>query len=149
MGGCDKVWTKIDGEQRIMTEPKEKKLTSVSRVLEELLSRGESPLSDQFLRWRLWHSWSEVVGEKMAQVSTPVGFQKGLLMIWVRSPVYMQELSYGLDLLREKINSFVGFNWVAAIRLTQDRRSVPAGAASEELHASITKVPGAKPGDQP
>lgn len=104
---------------------KDQKLQPVSNILQGLLARGQSPLSDQFLRWRLWSSWRELVGPSIGGYSTPVGFSRGVLMVWVKSPAHLQEMSFGLEILREKVNDFVGFDWVVSVKLTLDRKDVP------------------------
>ncbi|MGE0761642.1 MAG: DUF721 domain-containing protein [Bdellovibrionales bacterium] len=104
---------------------KDQKLQPVSNVLQTIFARGESPLSDQFLRWRLWSCWADLVGPNIGAYSTPVGFQKGVLVVWVKTAAHMQELNYGRDLIKHKINQFVGFKWVTNVRLTLDRKDVP------------------------
>lgn len=115
-----------------MTEGKKnQKLQPVSNVLQELFSRGQSPLSDQFLRWKVWNSWREIVGPAMESYSSPVGYAKRSLVIWVKSAAHLQELSYGKDLLRNKINQFVGFSWIDTVKLTLDRKDVPPPAEAQ------------------
>lgn len=104
---------------------KNQKLQPVSNVLQAIFTRGNSALSDQFLRWRLWNSWAELVGPGIAAYSTPVGFNKGILIIWVRTPAHLQEMNYGREILRKKVNQFIGFEWTMNIKLTLDRKDVP------------------------
>lgn len=111
---------------------KNQKLQPVSNVLETLFSRGQSGLSDQFRRWRVWHSWRELVGDNIASYSIPVGYLKGTLQVWVKTPSHLQELSFGTDVLKDKVNQFVGFPWVKKVRLTLDRKDVPKFEESDE-----------------
>ena len=104
---------------------KEQNLQPVSNILETILTDGKGPLSDQFLRWKIWNNWAEIVGPVVGGYSSPVGFEDGTLYVWVKSPVHMQELSFGLDLLRVKVNQFAKRAWIKAIRLTLDRKDVP------------------------
>ncbi len=110
---------------------KDQRLQPVSNVLHALFTRGDTPLSDQFLRWQLWNAWENLVGANISSYSTPVGFQRGVLLIWVRTPAHLQELNYGRELLRRKVNQFVGFEWVESIRLTLDRKDVPKPEESD------------------
>jgi hypothetical protein len=117
----------------VMSEGKKnQKLQPVSNVLQSLFSGGKSPLSDQFLRWRVWRSWAEVVGPAMEAYSSPVGYNRRVLIIWVKSAAHMQEMSYGKDLLRAKVNQFVGFDWIDTVKFTLDRKDVPTVAESED-----------------
>lgn len=104
---------------------KNQKLQPASSVLQSVLSKGQNALSDQFLRWRLWNSWGDIVGAKIAAYSIPVGYRDGALIIWVKTSAHLQELKFGIEPLKEKANQFVGFSWVKEIKLTIDRKSVP------------------------
>ena len=113
--------------------PKKKRksnLLSMSNILHHLFDQGQSPLKDQFQRWKLWNSWAEVAGASIASYSDPVGYNRGVLIIWVKSSSHMQELTYILENLRDRINAFVGRNYVKSIRLTLDRKSVPTSEES-------------------
>lgn len=94
-------------------------MKSASEVLQSLLQNSKSPLSQQFVRWRLWRHWEEVVGPDWAQVSKPVEFDKGRLIIWVASSAHFQELTYLLEPLKLKINQYLRSQFVYSIRLTQ------------------------------
>ncbi len=107
-------------------------LDSAAFVLQGLLKSQKTPLSDSFLRWRVWNAWPTVVGEEIAASSLPVGYAKGCLYVWVKSAARMQELTFVVKPLMEKINSFVGKKWIRSIRFTQDRKSVPAAAEADE-----------------
>ena len=104
---------------------KSKQPQLASDVLQSLLQNSKSPLAEQFLRWKLWHSWDSVVGEKIAKHTTPVSYLKGQLYVWVDHPARMQELSFCTKELMYKINEFCGKRWVRRIRFTIDKKSVP------------------------
>jgi predicted nucleic acid-binding Zn ribbon protein len=108
-------------------------LDSAAFVLQGLLKSKSTPLSDSFLRWRVWNSWSSIVGPEIAAHSLPVGFYKGALYVWVKSGARLQELTFVVKPLMQKINAFVGKEkWIRSIRFTQDRKSVPVHADAEE-----------------
>src|SRR3979411_304399 len=67
--------TKRGAKVKIKTE-----LLSASKVLQTLLANGKSPLSDQFLRWKIWRFWPQIVGETLGAVCEPVGFERGRLL---------------------------------------------------------------------
>ncbi len=100
-------------------------LQSVSLVLQSLLANGKSPLSDHFLRWKLWRLWPEVVGPEMAKYAEPVGFRNGELYLWVESSARMQDMRFIIGEIKDKLNQWGGREWIHFIRLTLDRKSVP------------------------
>lgn len=109
-------------------------LTASAEVLQSLLQNRKSPLTEQFIRWKVWNAWPEVVGPEIARSTLPVGYLKGTLYIWVRSAPRMQEMIFMLETLQNRINQFCGSRWVKSIRLTLDRRTVPQLAdASKEM----------------
>lgn len=122
-------------------------LTASADVLQALLQNRKGPLTEQFVRWRVWNAWPDVVGAEIAKNTLPVGYLKGTLYIWVKSGPRMQELLFLLNDLKDRINKFAGSNWVKSIRLTLDRKSVPQLAdASQEMRDFVAKqAPGSAP----
>src|SRR5258708_17327565 len=100
-------------------------MKSASDVLQFLLENGKSPLANQFLRWKIWKRWPDIVGTTTAQNTVPVGYDKGTLYIWVKSSSWMQQMIYFAQPVREKVNKFVGKNWVRRVRFTLDKKDVP------------------------
>lgn len=105
--------------------PKKKKLSAGSEVLMGLFENGKSPLSGQFLRWKLWAKWPEVVGATIAQNAEPVAFKNGILFLWVRHSAWMQQLMFMREHMLKTINQKMGHNYVKSIRFTLDRHDVP------------------------
>ena len=120
-----------------MGYPKKKKkteLTTASKVLQSLLGNSKSPLSDNFLRWKIWRFWPQIVGDTLAKACEPVGFERGRLLLWVKSSARMQEIRFFEDQLKAKVNEYVGKPWVRSIRFSLDRHGVPKeGEVSEEF----------------
>ena len=108
-----------------MDKKKPKPLLPISNVLQSLLGNGKSPLSDGFLRWKIWRFWPDIVGETLAKMCEPVGYERGKLVIWVKSSARMQEIRFFEKSLKQKVNEHVGREWVKYIRFTLDRHSVP------------------------
>ncbi|WP_413558775.1 DUF721 domain-containing protein [Bdellovibrio sp. HCB209] len=104
---------------------KKRKLTLGSEVLQSLFENGKSPLSEQFMRWKLWAKWEEVVGPTIAKNAEPVGFQRGVLYVWVRNSSWMQQMIFLKDQIRNTINEKFENNFVRHIKFTLDRREVP------------------------
>ncbi|UXR64244.1 DUF721 domain-containing protein [Bdellovibrio bacteriovorus] len=101
------------------------KLSIGSEVLQSLFENGKSPLSEQFMRWKLWAKWDEVVGPTIAKNAEPVGFQRGVLYVWVRNSSWMQQMIFMKDPIRDTINQKFQNNFVKYIKFTLDRREVP------------------------
>lgn len=100
-------------------------------VLQSLFENGKSPLSDQFLRWKLWAKWAEIVGPTIAENAEPVGMNRGVLFVWVRSSSWMHQMVFMKDLIQNKINQNFQTNYVKSIRFTLDRREVPKSDDSD------------------
>lgn len=90
-----------------------------------LFENGKSPLSGQFLRWKLWAKWPEVVGPTIAKNAEPVAYTNGILYLWVRHSAWMQQLVFMREHIQSTINQKMGQNYVRTIRFTLDRREVP------------------------
>lgn len=112
-------------------KPRRKKLSVGSEVLQSLFENGKSPLSEQFMRWKLWAKWEEVVGPTISKNAEPVGFQRGILYVWVRNSSWMQQMIFMRDPIRETINQKFENNFVKVIKFTLDRREVPSSDQSE------------------
>ena len=96
-----------------------------SEVLQSLFENGKSPLSEQFMRWKLWAQWADVVGPTVAQNAEPVGYLRGTLYLWVRNSSWMQQMVFMKDPIQNTINKKLGRRFVRNIRFTLDRRDVP------------------------
>ena len=121
--------------------PKRKKMSAGSEVQQALFENGKSELSVQFIRWKLWKKWSEYVGDTMGAVSEPVGYDRGVLYVWVNNSSWMQQMVFMREHLRDAINKKLEREYVREIRLTMDKKSVPRDAiASQELKDSLGQL---------
>lgn len=120
---------------------KKGELSLGSEVLQALFENGKSELSVQFIRWKLWKKWSDYVGPTMGAVCEPVGYTRGVLYVWVKNSAWMQQLVFMREPMKETINKKLHQHYVREIRLTMDRKAVPADAqASQELKESISSL---------
>ena len=103
---------------------KKSQLTTSCDVLQVLFENGKSPISDQFLRWKLWRKWPEIVGT-ISEHSKPVGFDRGTLIVWAENSTWLQHMIFFRDVIKDNVNKFVGRDWVQRVHLTLDARSVP------------------------
>ncbi len=110
-------------------------------VLHGLFGNGKTALSEQFIRWKLWRRWAEYAGSSIGAESEPVDYQRGVLYVWVKNASWMQQLVFMLEPLKTTINKKLGFEFVRAIYLTLDRKTVPGdGAQQKELRESMKKL---------
>lgn len=122
-------------------EPKQKPLALGTEVLQSLFENGKSPLSVQFIRWKLWKMWPDYVGDSLAKNSEPVGYYRGTLYLWVKNASWMQQIQFMRDHIRDAINKKLQMQYVQDVRLTLDRRSVPVEAAAQsELREAISRI---------
>lgn len=122
--------------------PKKKRthsrLRSGSDVLQALFENGSSPLSIQFIRWKLWKKWGEYVGQTIAAASEPVGYYRGTLYVWVKSSTWMQQMVFMKEAMKKSINQKLEMTYVWEIRFTLDKKSIPQDAqVADELRKSI------------
>lgn len=101
------------------------KFSKGSEILQQLFESKKGSLSGPFLRWRLWARWDDYVGEAIAKNSEPVGYQKGVLYIWVKSSPWLQQMNFVRDQVKDRINSKLQIKFVKEVRFTLDRKDVP------------------------
>lgn len=123
-------------------KPKRKgngKLSSSSAIIQSLFEGKQSPLSEQFIRWKIWYSWADYVGPTMANCCLPVGYDHGTLFVWVKNSAWMHHLQFLKETLQEQVNSRLGHYYVKRIRLTLDRNEAP-NASDPEWQAFIDNI---------
>lgn len=102
------------------------KFKSSAEVLQSLFESQKGPVSNQFLRWKLWLSWSDVVGPTIAEISEPISYHRGTLWLWTKNSVQMQHLTFMLAGIKQAVNAKFKAGFVKEIRLTLDRKTVPS-----------------------
>ncbi len=107
------------------------KFNNSAQVLQSLFENGKSPLSEQFVRWKLWANWAEIVGPTIASQTEPVGISKKVLILWVKSSPWMQQLYYMKEQIRRTIILKTGLDHISDIQFTLDRRAVPQDASQQ------------------
>jgi predicted nucleic acid-binding Zn ribbon protein len=118
-----------------------------SEVLQRLFESGNSPLSEQFMRWKLWARWSEFVGPTVSKNTEPVGFYLGTLYLCVRNSSWMQQLTFMKDHIKNTINEKLGKQFVKNIRFTLDRREVPQDNQEDFKNVIQRMVPESQDGE--
>ena len=82
-------------------------------------------VADQFLRWKLWMTWKDVVGASIAEYCEPVSYRDGTLWLWVKNSSWMQQMTFMTDSIKNVINQKFRKGYVREIRFTLDRRGTP------------------------
>ncbi len=91
-------------------------LTSVADVLQGVFQGEKSPLSKQFILWKVKMSWEEIVGPEIAKVSDPVAYKQSTLFLKVQHPGVIQNLTFMNRQIIEKVNQKVNRKWIRMIR---------------------------------
>lgn len=107
------------------------KFKNSAQVLQSLFENGKSPLSDQFVRWKLWANWSEIVGPTIAEHTEPVGISRNTLILWVKSSPWMHQMHYMKGQMLKTVVKKTGLNHLKDIHFTLDRRAVPKNQSEQ------------------
>lgn len=102
------------------------KFNTGAEVLQKLLEGKAGPVSDQYLRWKLWLNWKDIVGPTVSDHSEPISYRNGLLWLCVDNSVWMQQMGFMTETIKETINHKFRKGFVREIRYTTDRRQVPS-----------------------
>ena len=101
------------------------KFQTSAEVLHKLLEDKAGPVSDQYLRWKLWLSWKDIVGNTIAENAEPVSYRHGVLWLWVRNSVWMTQMTFMLEPIKNSVNQKFREGFVKEVRLTLDRKNIP------------------------
>lgn len=102
------------------------KFNTGAEVLQKLLEGKAGPVSDQYLRWKLWLNWKDIVGPTVSTHSEPISYRNGLLWLCVENSVWMQQMGFMTETIKQTINQKFRPGFVREIRYTTDRRQVPS-----------------------
>jgi predicted nucleic acid-binding Zn ribbon protein len=91
-------------------------LTSVGDVLQEVFQGQGSPLSKQYILWKVRLNWEEIVGAEIAKVSKPVAYKQATLFLKVDHPAVIQNLTFMNKTIIEKVNKAVNRKWIRLVR---------------------------------
>ena len=89
-----------------MTEEKKDSMTSLKDILHGLLSGSNLKFNPGDAE--IWEVWDEVVGQAIAEHAQPSNITKKKLRVHVAEPIWLQELEFVADTIREKLNDRLG-----------------------------------------
>jgi predicted nucleic acid-binding Zn ribbon protein len=81
-------------------------LTPLKDVITNLLSDGTLPFNPDDAR--IWRVWDEVVGPAISRNARPSWIKNGKLKVRVSDPIWLQELEFVEESIREKLNTKLG-----------------------------------------
>lgn len=117
------------------------KFKSGTEVLQKLFENGKSPLSEQFIRWKMWSRWEEIVGSTLAKSTEPVGLQWNTLIIWVPHSTVLQQMQFLKGNILAAVQKAYPQLKVKDIKFTLDRKQIPKDDASrEKAQAFVSKM---------
>ena len=97
-----------------------KSLTSLKDIIGDLFKAGGLSFNPDDAR--IWHLWDEVVGPAIAGNARPAWIQKGQLRVRVSDPIWLQELSFAENSIRERLNLRLGREAVKKIEFRLGRQ---------------------------
>ena len=100
------------------------KFKTGTEVLQGLFENGKSPLSEQFLRWKMWARWEEIVGSTLSKSCEPVGLQWGVLIIWVQHSTVMQQMMFLKENILIAVRKAYPQMKIKDVKFTLDRKGM-------------------------
>jgi hypothetical protein len=100
--------------QRLSTHGKPPGYTPIKEVIDTIFTTSTLPIN--FDDMRIWKLWDGVVGKKIAEHARPFSIKKGILLVMVTDSIWLQELEYKTEGIKEKLNSKLQRKAVKKIR---------------------------------
>ena len=86
----------------------------IKDVIEDIFKTSSIPVDREDVR--IWEIWDRVVGDKIAAHSRPSKIKNGILTVKVTDSIWLQELEFMEERIREKINSELNRENVSKIK---------------------------------
>ena len=90
-----------------------KTLTSLKDIIGNLMRDAKLPFNPDDAR--IWEVWDDVVGPAISRNAQPSWIKDGRLRVQVSDPIWMQELGFAAQSIREKLNQRLGRKGVEKI----------------------------------
>lgn len=88
-------------------------LTPLKDIIATIFSEPSLPFNpDDALIWKVW---DDVVGNAIARNAQPSWIKNGLLRVKVTDPIWLQELKFMAEAIKEKLNNKLGRKAVGKI----------------------------------
>ena len=110
--------------------------THIKEVVDNIFTT--SPLKMALDDVRIWNLWDGVVGKRIAKHARPSWIRKGVLMVKVTDSVWLQDLEFMAEMIRERLNSRLQREAIRKIRFkvgesTSDRKTTLPKYRREDL----------------
>ena len=89
--------------QRLSTHGKLPGFTPIKEVIDTIFTTSALPIN--FDDMRIWKLWDGVVGKKIAEHARPFSIKKGILLVMVTDSIWLQELEFKTEGIKERLNS--------------------------------------------
>jgi predicted nucleic acid-binding Zn ribbon protein len=89
-----------------MAEGKKPSLTPLKDIISALLGSAGPAFNSEDAN--LWRAWDEVAGATISGNAQPLWIKNGLLRVKVSDPIWLQELSFMEENMRNKLNEKLG-----------------------------------------
>jgi len=96
-----------------MAEEKKDSMTSIKDILQGLLAGSDLKFNPADAE--IWEVWDEVVGPSISEHAQPSNISKKLLRVHVSEPIWLQELEFVAETIKEKLNRRLGRNAVEKV----------------------------------
>ena len=87
----------------------------LKEVLKEVVA--QRPLQKGVQNVRICNSWEEVMGTHIKQYTEQVRFSHNILYVSLRSAALKMELSYQLEMIKERLNTHLGEPFIRKVVL--------------------------------
>jgi hypothetical protein len=118
----------------------DKPFTHIKEVIDTIFATSALPIDLDDMR--IWKLWDAVVGKRVAQHARPSWIKKGVLMVKVTDSVWLQELEFKAELLREALNRKLHREAIKKIRFRvgtpQDKRKRERKSSHHEHSEDLT-----------
>jgi predicted nucleic acid-binding Zn ribbon protein len=94
---------------------KKDRFTSIKDIISSLLKDPSLPFNPADAR--IWEVWDEAVGPGIAGHARPSWIRKGLLRVEVSDPIWLQELEFLSEDIRERLNERLGGKRIKKLEL--------------------------------
>jgi hypothetical protein len=110
-----------------------KSFTPLKDVMEDLFASSVLPINLDDVK--IWEVWDGVVGKKVAKHARPSQINKGVLIVKVSDSVWLQELEFMAETIREGLNNGLQRTAVKKIRfkvgVPQETKQVRKGKTEQ------------------
>lgn len=105
----NRVWHNQRGAMKRKNSP-----TKIGPILDDLLKGTE--FGNRFQERAVLEKWPEVVGQRIAEHSTPIDLNNGILTIDADHAAWKQEITLMFPVIKDKFNELCGEGTVTAVR---------------------------------